>query len=205
MERIGVFICRFDDEQPDHVTQVAGFSLPSADVSTLQPETALDELEATTHQIGQAILRRTLLAQWELIDRALVAAYCQAYAPDEITCDGRVPLTVASRFGIVELPRQMLTHGTTKAHVMPGNTVLPEHEGIITTRGLQEWACLLPQDLSCAPVARLLGWQTQEAQVLSDTTVRTLSAGMGNSSGRLNRRRSRLCSHGRIWRRSRRA
>ena len=57
---------------------------------------------------------------------------------------------------------------------MPGNAVLPSHQGLIITRGLQEWACLLPQDLSFAPVARLLGWQTHEAQVLSDTTIPTL-------------------------------
>jgi hypothetical protein len=57
---------------------------------------------------------------------------------------------------------------------MPGNAVLPPHHGLIITRGLQEWACLLPQDLSFTPVARLLGWQTHEAHVLADTTIRTL-------------------------------
>jgi hypothetical protein len=36
------------------------------------------------------------------------------------------------------------------------------------------WACLLPQELSFAAVARLLGWHTYEAQVLSDTTIRTI-------------------------------
>jgi hypothetical protein len=36
------------------------------------------------------------------------------------------------------------------------------------------WACLLPQELPFAAAARLLGWQTHEAQVLSDTTVRSL-------------------------------
>jgi hypothetical protein len=45
---------------------------------------------------------------------------------------------------------------------------------MIITRGLQELACLLPQDLSFDSVERLLGWQTQEAQVISDTTVRNL-------------------------------
>src|SRR4028119_771439 len=57
---------------------------------------------------------------------------------------------------------------------MPGNAVLPPHNGIIITRGLQEWACLLPQDLPFAAVARLLGWQTYDEDVLSDTTVRSL-------------------------------
>lgn len=57
---------------------------------------------------------------------------------------------------------------------MPGNSVLPAHQGMLITRGLQELACLLPQDLSFDTVARLLGWQTQEQPILSATTVRSL-------------------------------
>lgn len=49
---------------------------------------------------------------------------------------------------------------------------MPPHEGMIITRGLQEWACLLAIALPFENVARLLGWQTQEAQVLSSTNVR---------------------------------
>jgi hypothetical protein len=58
--------------------------------------------------------------------------------------------------------------------VIPGNAVLPPHKGIIITRGLQEWACLLPQELPFVAVARLLGWQTHDEDVLSDTTIRSL-------------------------------
>jgi hypothetical protein len=58
--------------------------------------------------------------------------------------------------------------------MMPGNAVLPRHNGIIITRGLQEWACLLPQELPFVSVARLLGWQTHGEDVLSDTTLRSL-------------------------------
>jgi len=57
---------------------------------------------------------------------------------------------------------------------MPGNALLPPHQGLIITRGLQELACLWPQDLAFDTVTRLLGWQTQAGQVLSDTTVRNL-------------------------------
>ncbi len=32
------------------------------------------------------------------------------------------------------------------------------HWGMLITRGLQEWACLLAQDVPFATVARLLGW-----------------------------------------------
>ncbi len=59
-------------------------------------------------------------------------------------------------------------------HVLPGNALLPAHEGIIITRGLQEWACLLPQDLPFAPVARLLGWQVNDEELLCASTIRNL-------------------------------
>jgi hypothetical protein len=91
-----------------------------------------------------------------------------------VTGDGYETVKVASRFGVLHLPRQVLYQQSTDMHVMPGNEVLPAHEGRIITRGLQEWACLLPGDLSFESVTRLLGWQTQELQVLSSTTVRSL-------------------------------
>ena len=56
---------------------------------------------------------------------------------------------------------------------MPGNDLLPDHQGLLITRGLQEAACLLAQDLPFATAARLLGWQTGEG-VLGATTVRKL-------------------------------
>jgi len=43
------------------------------------------------------------------------------------------------------------------------------------------WACLLPQELPFAAVARLLGWQTHETQVLSATTVRSSVRSQGHS------------------------
>jgi len=79
-----------------------------------------------------------------------------------------------SRFGTLALSRQVCSHPPTQSHVIPGNAVLPPHNGIIITRGLQEWACLLPQELPFVSVARLLGWQTHEAEILSDTTIRSL-------------------------------
>ena len=45
---------------------------------------------------------------------------------------------------------------------------------MIITRGLQEWACLLSQDLSFASAAWLLGWQTQDAAIMGSTTLRHL-------------------------------
>ena len=83
-------------------------------------------------------------------------------------------MTVASRFGTLHLSRQICSPPQTHSHVIPGNTVLPPHNGMIITRGLQEWACLLPQALPFVSVARLLGWQTHDETILSDTTIRSL-------------------------------
>jgi len=96
------------------------------------------------------------------------------FPPAVVHADGHDPVTVVSRFGTLTLSRQVCQHADTQTHIMPGNAVLPSHNGMIITRGLQEWACLLPQELAFPAVARLLGWQTQEEQVLSDTTIRTI-------------------------------
>ncbi len=81
MSYIRVLICRVDDPTSDHMTELAAFDLPATDVATLQPETALDELEMTTQETGNAILRRTLQAQWDLIDAELTEQHRQAFSP----------------------------------------------------------------------------------------------------------------------------
>ena len=49
--------------------------------------------------------------------------------------------------GILHLPRQVLQHPDGSGHVLPGNELLPEHGGMVITRSLREWACLLPLDV----------------------------------------------------------
>jgi hypothetical protein len=96
-----------------------------------------------------------------------------AFPPLCVIADGSAAVKVVSRFGTLFLERQVFAPVAEMPHTMPGNAVLPAHQGEIITRGLQELACLLPQDLSFASVERLLGWQTQQ-QVLSETTLRNL-------------------------------
>jgi hypothetical protein len=71
MRHIRVLICRVDDPASDQMTDLAAFDLPASGVSALQPESALDELETTTQETSNAILRRTIHAQWDLIDAFL--------------------------------------------------------------------------------------------------------------------------------------
>src|SRR6266498_523656 len=85
------------------------------------------------------------------------SSIARLFPPAIVHADGDEPVTVASRFGTLELARQVCCHPALQTHIMPGNSLLPPHHGIIITRGLQEWACLLPQELPFAAVARLLG------------------------------------------------
>ncbi len=81
MSHIRVLICRVDDPASEQMTELAAFDLPATDVSALHPNTALDNLETTTHTTGNAILRRTLQAQWDLIDAELTEQHRQAFSP----------------------------------------------------------------------------------------------------------------------------
>lgn len=81
MSCIRVLICRVDDENDDQMTELASVDMPEVDISTLKPETALDELEATTYEQGQAILRRLLQVQWAGIDKTLAEQYRQRFSP----------------------------------------------------------------------------------------------------------------------------
>jgi len=89
MRRIQIVIQEVDDATADPPKQLATFSLPEADLASLRPETALDDLEATTHQTGNAILRRTLQAQWDVVDAALAEQYRQRLSPP--ACPSRRP------------------------------------------------------------------------------------------------------------------
>ena len=60
MSHIRVLICRVDDPASDHMTQLAAFDLPAPDPTALQPATALDKLETTTHETGNAVVSPSL-------------------------------------------------------------------------------------------------------------------------------------------------
>ena len=81
MRHIRVVVCEVDDQAPDTMQELAAFDLPAADVAALQPATALDALEQTTHEVGNAVLRRVLQAQWETIDAQLAEEYRQHFSP----------------------------------------------------------------------------------------------------------------------------
>lgn len=84
MSRIRLLVVKVDDDNPDTMSELASFDMPEADIDTLQPETTLDDLEATTYEIGTAALRKVVQARWEEIDKQLAAKACQSFPPSHL-------------------------------------------------------------------------------------------------------------------------
>ena len=104
MRRLQVVIREVDDQRPDPPKDLATCDLPTADRAALKPETALDDLEATTHATGNAILRGALQAQWEGSMPHWPSSIASVFPPPPRSADGHAPVKVARRFGTLERP-----------------------------------------------------------------------------------------------------
>lgn len=178
MSYLRVLICRIEDE-PGKTTELAHFDLPSVDPDNLEPEKTLDQLEDAILSHGQQIMRSLLEEQWRNLDSILVARHHEAFPPEAVIHEGYSTQRVACRLGIIHLSRQICFNRELDHHLMPGNALLPEHNGTIITRSLQEWACLLPMDLPFATVERLLKWQAQCPEMICASEVRRLVSAHG--------------------------
>jgi hypothetical protein len=172
MQRMEVII-RYVDEE-DQVLSESNVSFQMLDVDSIPREERLDQLESDTLDKGHEIMRLMFLSQCQLVDQQLAEKREHSNPDCRVQFDGDDPLKIASRLGILQLPRQVCYCETCDQHFIPLNDWLPEHGGMITTRGLQEWACLLPQELPFSTAGRLLGWVAKEPAVLSQTQLRTL-------------------------------
>lgn len=172
MSQLVMMIARIDDfEHPGELTEIWRRAMPQVELTGLEPEQYLNGVEETVMEVGWAAMRQLMVEQWRLTDQRLVARFRQEQI-GVTRGDGYDLLKVASRLGVVQLPRQVCYLPGVKCHVLPGNAGLPTHTGQVTTRGLQEWVCLLPQELPFGSSARLLGWMTHDPAVMSETQIR---------------------------------
>lgn len=81
MSQLRVIVCRVDENDQDKMTEIATYEIPEMAVEKLKPATALDEMEASTHQIGQELLRGLLQARWNEVDEELAAKHRQSFPP----------------------------------------------------------------------------------------------------------------------------
>lgn len=179
MSQLILMIARIDDlDNPALLTELWRGTLPEIDLTNIRADHYLDDLEHTVTTLGWDAMRSLLVEQWRRTDQHLVARFRAQHRGASVG-DGYDLLKVASRFGVINLPRQVCYLSDADQHTLPGNAGLPAHTGQLTTRGLQEWACLLPQDLPFATAQRLLGWMTHDPHVLSETQLRRWVAAHG--------------------------
>jgi len=145
--------------------------MPDVNIAAVMPQQYLDRLESSVMDVGWEAMRTMLVEQWRLTDGLLVEQFRQKH-PEVVFGDGHDSLKVASRLGTLQLPRQVCYLPGEDQHTLPGNAGLPEHAGQVTTRGLQKWVCILPQELPFGAAKRLLSWMTHDPEVMSETQVR---------------------------------
>src|SRR5260370_41928375 len=93
--------------------------------------------------------------------------------------EGKDPLKVVTSVGTFHLARQVLYDPQGQVHSLPGNAWLPPHQGVVLTKRLQEWACLLGRDFPFPTAERLPGWRAGEAGLLCTRRVQRLVGGHG--------------------------
>jgi hypothetical protein len=172
MSQLILMIAKIDDlDKPEVLTEVWRGAMPAVNLNEILAEQYLDGLESTVTEVGWEAMRHLMVEQWRLTDDLWVKRFRQEQAGATLG-DGYDSLKVASRLGVVYLPRQVCYLPGAERHTLPGNAGLPKHEGQVTTRGLQEWVCLLPQDLPFGTAERLLGWMAHDPGVMSETQSR---------------------------------
>lgn len=82
MSHLRILIVRVADEkESEQTTELHRIDLPAADVGQLVSETALDQLEVTTLDTGQAVMRHLLVDQWRELDQLLMGNHQQFSPP----------------------------------------------------------------------------------------------------------------------------
>ena len=172
MSQLIFMIARIDQiDNPEKMTELWRQATLLPNLSAMEPESYLNEMESQVEETGMALMRQLLVEQWKMSGRLLAKQYRQKQNESVIE-DGFDDLKVASCLGLIRLPRQVCYLPDSEQHLMPGNAGLPKHEGQVTARGLQEWACLLPRDLPFGIAERLLGWVTYEPEIMSEPQLR---------------------------------
>jgi len=81
MGHLQVVIYEVDDEHSEERRELSRFDIPEVDPEAVSPETTLDELEASTQEIGNAILRAVLVHRREALDGRLAESYRRHFSP----------------------------------------------------------------------------------------------------------------------------
>lgn len=130
MSQLIAMIVRIIDDvnKPEVLSELWHQPLPRVNLEGLEAARYLDGLEEQVAAVGWALMRQLIVEQWRLTDRALVTAYQGEHRDAAVRGDGYDDLQVVSRFGVIQLPRQVCYNAEAGCHVLPGNTALPPRD-----------------------------------------------------------------------------
>ena len=117
MQRMEVMIRYTDDE--GQVLFESDMSFGMLDVDSIPRSERLDQLESDTLDKGHEIMRHMFLSQCQLVDQQLAEKRQHSDTDCIVQLDGNDPLKIASRLGILHLPRQVCYCETCQQHFMP--------------------------------------------------------------------------------------
>ena len=107
MSQLILMIAKIDQiDNPEKMTELWRQSMPTPNVSEMKQEHYLDEMESQVEEIGWAAMRQMMVEQWRQTDELLVEQFRQTQT-EAVIEDGYDTLKVASRMGVVYLPRQV--------------------------------------------------------------------------------------------------
>ena len=81
MSGLCILVCRYDEEQPEALTQLARVEMPAMPVEPGPRAGALDQCEAQALAAGREVTRQLFRHQWELLDAELAAAAQRLFPP----------------------------------------------------------------------------------------------------------------------------
>jgi len=105
MQHMEAMIRYTDDD--GQVLSESNMSFGVLDVDSIARSERLDQLESDTLDKGHEIMRHIFLPQCQLVDQQLAEKRQHSDADCHVQFDGDDPLKIASRLGILHLPRQL--------------------------------------------------------------------------------------------------
>jgi hypothetical protein len=141
---IVMIVCHDAVNKSEELSEVWRQPLPRVTLERFEAARYLDGLEEQVTAVGWALMCQLMVEQWRFTDQALLAAYHEQHRDTPVSADGYEDLKVVSRFGVVQLPRQVCYEVGEGYPVVPGNAGLPAYAGQVTTHGWQEWLCADP-------------------------------------------------------------
>jgi len=183
MSRLRIIVQRIDEDSNKctNVDVLSSHDFEMLDLPKLPKEDVVDKLESDTMNKGWEVMQSLFVKQLELADKALSITREHKESKCKVRFEGHKPIKIVSRLGILEPERQLCECEKCGEHFIPLNEIIPEHKGIIVSKGVREWACLLPQELPFNSVARLMGWMSHEEKLLSKNTIREMVKEEGES------------------------